>query len=276
MYKAEINSTDTKNFFSDLRTRFVGKRIHFYQIVESTQTIALSLIDQNVESLHGTVIVSEVQRNGRGRAGKKWFSPAGGVWLSIILQPQIKTCQSTVLPLLSGLCVCNVIKKMTNLNAKLKWPNDVVINGRKVSGILVDTSTEADKINFVIVGIGVNVNVDITDIDSSIISSAGFYGITSIYNELNGKKIEKFEFMQMLLEDIENYVIQLENNGAKEIIKKSKAISDTLGKKVIVYQSPGIIQGIAVDIDENDGFLLIETSPSIIQKVFSGNVLSIV
>ena len=89
-------------------------------------------------------------------------------YLSIILQPKIKTDQSTILPLLSALSVCHVIKKMANLDAKIKWPNDVVIDGRKVSGILLDTSTEADKINFVVIGIGVNANIDIRKIEPDI------------------------------------------------------------------------------------------------------------
>jgi BirA family biotin operon repressor/biotin-[acetyl-CoA-carboxylase] ligase len=119
---------------------------------------------------------------------------------------------------------------MTKLNAKLKWPNDVVIDGRKVSGILLDVSTEADKIDFVVIGIGVNVNIDIKKIVSDIAKSAGFYDITSLQNELHGKEIEKFDFIRLLLENIESYVFQLENEGAGEIIKKYKKISDTLGK----------------------------------------------
>jgi BirA family biotin operon repressor/biotin-[acetyl-CoA-carboxylase] ligase len=156
----------------------------------------------------------------------------------------------------------------------LKWPNDVVIDGRKVSGILLDVSTEADKIDFVVIGIGVNVNIDIKKIVSDIAKSAGFYDITSLQNELHGKEIEKFDFIRLLLENIESYVFQLENEGAGEIIKKYKKISDTLGKEVIVKQSNEILQGVAVDMDENDGFLLIETPYGCIHKVVSGDVIS--
>src|ERR671919_34432 len=265
---------DTENFLSTLRTSFIGRRIYLYQTVESTQTIALSfLAEQETDNLHGTVIVSEHQTKGRGRMGRSWISPPGGIWLSIILQPKIKSSQITVLPLLSALSVCDVIKKMTKLNAKLKWPNDVVIDGRKVSGILLDVSTEADKIGFVVIGIGVNVNIDIKKIDSEIAKSAGFYDITSLQNELHGKEIEKFDFIRLLLENIERYVFQLENEGAGEIIKKYKKISDTLGKEVIVKQSNEILQGVAGDIDENDGFLLIETPYGCIHKVVSGDVI---
>jgi BirA family transcriptional regulator, biotin operon repressor / biotin---[acetyl-CoA-carboxylase] ligase len=226
-----------------------------------------------VANIHGTVIVSEDQRKGRGRMGRKWISQHGGIYLSIILQPKIKITQSGILPLLSALCVSHVIKKMTKLNPKIKWPNDVVINGRKVCGILLDISTEADKINFVVIGIGVNVNIDITKIDSDIKNSPGFYGITSIQNELHGKEIDKFDFIRLLLENIELYLTQLENEGAKEIIKKCKHISDTLGKVVIIKQSAEILQGRAVDIDENDGFLLIEAPSGCIHKVVSGEVI---
>jgi BirA family transcriptional regulator, biotin operon repressor / biotin---[acetyl-CoA-carboxylase] ligase len=265
---------NTENFLPALRTSFIGRRIYHYQSVESTQTIALYLAEQETDNLHGTVIVSEDQTKGRGRMGRRWISPRGGIWLSIILQPKIETSQITVLPLLSALSVCDVIKKMTKLNAKLKWPNDVVIDGRKVSGILLDVSTEADKINFVVIGIGVNLNIDIKKIHFDIAKSTGFYDITSLQNELHGKEIEKSDFIQLLLEDIEKYVSQLENEGAGKIIKNCKEISDTLGKEVIVKQSTEILQGMAVDMDENDGFLLIETPYGFIHKVVSGDVIA--
>ena len=264
---------NSKNVLRDLSTFSIGRTIHFYKSVESTQTIALSLAERQVANLHGTVIVSEDQIKGRGRMGRKWISQHGGIYLSIILQPKIKITQSGILPLLSALCVSNVIKKMTKLNPKIKWPNDVVINGRKVCGILLDISTEADKINFVIIGIGVNLNINITKIDSDIKNFPGFYGITSIQNELHGKEIDKFEFIRLLLENIEIYVTQLENGGAKEIIQQCKNISDTLGKAVIAKQSAEILQGKAVDIDENDGFLLIEAPSGCIYKVVSGEVM---
>ena len=268
-----IEYINSKNILGALSTRFIGRTIHFYKSVESTQTLALCLAERQLANLHGTVIVSEDQRKGRGRMGRKWISQYGGIYLSIILQPKIKINQSGILPLLSALCVSNVIKKMTKLNPKIKWPNDVVINGKKVCGILLDMSTEADKINFVVIGIGVNVNIDITKIDSDIKNSPGFYGITSIQNELHGKEIDKFDFIRLLLENIELYLTQLENEGAKEIIKNCKHISDTLGKVVIAKQSDEILQGRAVDIDEDDGFLLIEGPSGCIHKVVSGEVI---
>ena len=268
-----IEYVNSKNILRALSTRFIGRTIHFYKSVESTQTLALGLAERQLANLHGTVIVSEDQRKGRGRMGRKWISQYGGIYLSIILQPKIKITQSGILPLLSALCVSHVIKKMTKLNPKIKWPNDVVINGKKVCGILLDISTEADKINFVVIGIGVNVNIDITKIGSDIKNSPGFYGITSIQNELHGKEIDKFDFIRLLLENIELYLTQLENEGAKEIIKNCKHISDTLGKVVIAKQSDEILQGRAVDIDENDGFLLIKGPSGCIHKVVSGEII---
>jgi BirA family transcriptional regulator, biotin operon repressor / biotin---[acetyl-CoA-carboxylase] ligase len=268
-----IEYVNSKNILGALSTRFIGRILHFYKSVESTQKLALCLAERQVTNLHGIVIVSEDQRMGRGRMGRKWISQHGGIYLSIILQPKIKITQSGILPLLSALCVSHVIKTMTKLNPKIKWPNDVVINGRKVCGILLDISTEAEKINFVVIGIGVNLNIDITKIDSDIKNSPGFYGITSIQNELHGKEIDKFDFIRLLLENIELYLTQLENEGAKEIIKNCKDISDTLGKVVIAKQSAEILQGRAVDIDENDGFLLIEEPSGCIHKVVSGEVM---
>lgn len=264
---------NSEHALCDIGTSYIGRTIHFYRTVDSTQAIALSLAEQRSDNLHGTVIISEDQRKGRGRMGRKWISPRGGIYLSLIVQPKIEPTQSSILSLLSALSVCNVINKMTNLNAKLKWPNDVVINGRKVCGILLDLSIDDDKINFVVIGIGVNANIDVTKIDPDIQTSSGYYGITSLKNEFHGKKIDKFVFIQLLLENIESYIIQLENRGAKEIIKNYKEVSDTLGKVVTVKQSTKFLHGIAVDIDENEGFLLIETPSGCIHKVVSGDVI---
>ena len=264
---------NSEHALCDIRTSYIGRTIHFYRTVDSTQAIALSLAEQRSDNLHGTVIISEDQRKGRGRMGRKWISPRGGIYLSLIVQPKIEPTQSSILSLLSALSVCNVINKMTNLNAKLKWPNDVVINGRKVCGILLDLSIDDDKINFVVIGIGVNANIDVTKINRDIQTSSGYYEITSLKNEFHGKKIDKFVFIQLLLENIESYIIQLENRGAKEIIKNYKEVSDTLGKVVTVKQSTEFLHGIAVDIDENEGFLLIETPSGCIHKVVSGDVI---
>src|SRR5919206_909171 len=121
-----------------LHTRVIGKKIYCYRKVKSTQKLALSLVERKGTGLDGTVIIAERQTNAIGRAGRAWMSPSGGIWLSVILNPNLLSSQSMLIMFLATLTVCEVLKSKTGLEPKIKWPNDVTINGRKVCGILVD------------------------------------------------------------------------------------------------------------------------------------------
>src|SRR5918999_1380530 len=140
-----------------LQTSFVGKdKIIYRHTTESTQNLAISLAEKDPSS-DGTVIIAGQQTSGRGRENRKWLSPKGGIWLSVILRPRISACKITILPFAAALAVCEAINKTTQLNPKLRWPNDIMIEGKKVAGILIDISMEAELINYAVVGIGLNV-----------------------------------------------------------------------------------------------------------------------
>jgi BirA family biotin operon repressor/biotin-[acetyl-CoA-carboxylase] ligase len=238
-----------------LHTLFVGKqKIVYRQTTDSTQNIAISLAEENPNP-HGIVIIAEQQKSGRGRQKRKWFSPKGGIWLSVILKPHIPTAQITLLPFAAALAVHDAIKKSTELNAKIRWPNDVTISGKKVAGILIDISTEAEQVNYAVIGIGINANVD-----SSVISSCleNSITVTSISDEL-GHNTSMLGLTRELLERLEYYYLELERRGPCTIIEKWKKNSDILGRKVAVVQNNNkIIQGIAADIND-DGSLLLRT-----------------
>jgi BirA family biotin operon repressor/biotin-[acetyl-CoA-carboxylase] ligase len=217
--------------------------------------------------INGTAIIAEHQRRGKGRhVENKWISPRGGIWLSVILLPKINTSQSTFLPLCSAIAACDVINEQTNLNSKIKWPNDIVIRGKKVSGILVNTSTEGEKINYAVIGIGINANIEPSAITLSIASNSsnysecllGYTGVTSLQNELSNTKIDVTLMIQLLLEKLEHYYLVLETDGPANIRHEWKKRSDTLGKAVKIRTQKGIIEGIAIDID-NNGILLVKT-----------------
>jgi BirA family transcriptional regulator, biotin operon repressor / biotin---[acetyl-CoA-carboxylase] ligase len=210
--------------------------------------------------INGTAIIAEHQRRGKGRhVENKWISPRGGIWLSVILLPKINTSQSTFLPLCSAIAACDVINEQTNLNSKIKWPNDIVIRGKKVSGILVNTSTEGEKINYAVIGIGINANIEPSAITSSIASNGSNYtGVTSLQNELSNTNIDVTLMIQLLLEKLEHYYLELETDGPDNIRHEWKKRADTLGKAVKIRTQKGIIEGIAIDID-NNGILLVKT-----------------
>ncbi|MFQ6092911.1 MAG: biotin--[acetyl-CoA-carboxylase] ligase, partial [bacterium] len=140
-----------------LRTSFVGRKIFSFGVLKSTQDYALRLAEEGAEE--GVVVIAEEQTGGRGRFGRVWYSPPGvGVWCSLILRPKMLPWESPRLTIVAALAAARAIESSAGPSAALKWPNDVLINNRKVCGILTELSAEAESVNFVIIGIGVNVN----------------------------------------------------------------------------------------------------------------------
>jgi BirA family biotin operon repressor/biotin-[acetyl-CoA-carboxylase] ligase len=238
-----------------LDTLFVGKDKIIYRLTtDSTQNLAILLAEKNPNS-DGIVIIAGEQKSGRGRQNRKWLSPKGGIWLSVVLRPRISASKITLLPFAAALAVCDTIKKTTQLDAKLRWPNDVTISGKKVAGILIDISMEAERINYAVVGIGINANVD-----SSAISSYLEKGIkvTSLSDEL-GHKTNILDLTKVILERLEYYYMELKRCAPNTIIEEWKKNSDMLYQKVAVMQNNRTIQGIAADVND-DGSLLVRTN----------------
>lgn len=245
-----------------LHTSFIGRQVVFRHSADSTQNLALSLASK--PDSHGTVVIAEQQKSGRGRQKRKWLSPKGGVWLSVILKPDIPTAKITLLPFVAALAVCDAIKT-THLDARLKWPNDVMISGKKVAGILLDISAEADQVNHAVIGIGINANVDAYTI------SARLDGIkiTSISGEL-GYATSRLNLTKALLENLEHYYLEMEQRGISAVLQKWKKNSDMMGRRVTVTQNNKTIQGVAADVND-DGSLLLHTNDGDI-NIVSGDI----
>ncbi len=264
-----------------MRTTVIGETVHFYKELSSTQTLAVNLAERKLrENGHGTVIIAERQRRGKGRIDeRKWISPKGGIWLSIILKPKIRVTQTTLLPIIAALAVGDAIKEKTRLNSRLKWPNDIMIQDKKVSGIVVDTSIDAKTINYAVIGVGINANIDAAKLSSYVSRSRGginskCFGITSLKNELSGKNVNIIVIMQSFLEKLEYYYFQLEKEGSKKIITKLKERSETVGNSVLVKQDKETFEGVAIDVD-TDGILLVKTPEGNINEVASGEIIVI-
>jgi BirA family transcriptional regulator, biotin operon repressor / biotin---[acetyl-CoA-carboxylase] ligase len=237
-----------------LDTLFVGKDKIIYRLTtHSTQNLAILLAEKNPSS-DGIVIIAGEQNSGRGRRNRKWLSPKGGLWLSVVLRPRISTSKMTLIPFAAALAVCDAIKKTTQLDAKLRWPNDVTISGKKVAGILIDMSMEAERINYAVIGIGINANVDSSAISSHLEKSVK---VTSLSDEL-GHKMSILGLTKVILERLEYYYIELKCCIPHTIIEEWKKNSDILHQKVAVMQNNRIIQGIAADL-KDDGSLLVRT-----------------
>lgn len=244
-----------------LNTKFVGKKIHYFDYLPSTMDLAMQLGLQGEPG--GTLVLVESQSKGRGRLGRSWFSPKyKGIYLSLILRPKMLPAASPILTLLSAVSICEAVKNVTGIDAQIKWPNDVFVHNKKISGILTEMNAEVDKVNFVVVGIGLNVNND----KKSLIAQS-----TSLKEQL-GQVLSRIFLLQELLRRLEINYLLLEDQGNQPIIDKWRLASLTLGRRVKVYYQDKHIEGCAVDIDK-DGGLLIRKDSGIIQKISSGELM---
>jgi BirA family biotin operon repressor/biotin-[acetyl-CoA-carboxylase] ligase len=232
-----------------LKTSFIGKHVYAYKSVQSTNTIASQLADADAPP--GTLIVAESQTRGRGRLGRSWHSPEGkGIYLSIILYPKIDPVVAPGLSIMTAVSLAETIAGYKPKTLNIKWPNDCLVNGRKVAGILTELSAEKKHVNHVIVGVGINVNQRRRDFPKEISRVASSLGA-----ELK-KEIRRVEFLQKFLLAFERHYRRFEKSGLKSFRKKILEYSNLIGKKVRLDMSGKIITGKAVDIDANGNLVL--------------------
>jgi len=209
----------------------------------------------------GTVIIAEEQTEGKGRKGRKWFSPPGGLWVSIILYPSLPPEKGGLLMMASSVAIANSLADI-KINAGIKWPNDILIGKKKVCGILIEMEASLDKIKFAIVGIGINVY---NKLHPSLKENA-----TTLQKSVN-KKISRISLIKSILEKFDENYQKLLRGDYENIKKKWILFSSIIGKEVEVREGNFIIKGKAIGIDEN-GFLLVRNKKKI-HKVMSGDVM---
>lgn len=257
-----------------LRDLVLGKRIYHYNKIKSTQLLAISLAETNINTEHGTVIVADEQDEGIGRGKKKWASPRGGLWMSLIIKPKIEFAKINMISVISAISVCEAINDISRLKTFIKWPNDVLINEKKLAGILIDTNINNNKNDYIIIGIGINIDVDISKINLSIASNNIIpTRVTSLHNETKGENIDRFILMKQLLRKIDFYLSLLENDRYhKKIIEIYKKLSIIVGKRIIIYhECLKKYSGIVKDID-NGGGLILERDDKLLEIIYSGEI----
>lgn len=244
-----------------LKTKFIGKQISYFDALASTMDVAAQL--GMGKAAEGSIVLAESQTKGRGRLRRDWLSPKyKGIYFSLILRPKILPAEASLLTLLAAVSICQAIKKVSDLEAKIKWPNDIFINGKKLGGILTELNAQMDEVNFVVIGIGLNINND----KKSLIASA-----TSL-KELKKESVSRIELLQEILRKIEeNYLVFQKKKGI-EVIKKWREYSFTLGKRVKVVEHAKRLEGVAIDI-ENDGGLLLKDDAGLVHKVMAGDIV---
>ncbi|HEY91511.1 MAG TPA: biotin--[acetyl-CoA-carboxylase] ligase [Dehalococcoidia bacterium] len=241
-----------------LETGFIGQRVLFYPSLRTTMETARQ------EALNGapegTVVITDEQTAARGRLKRTWLTPQGNIALSVVLYPARPNLHSVVM--VASLAVARAIETVTGLKPVLKWPNDVMLNNKKVCGILVEVSVLPGTVNFAVVGIGINVNLDPSDFPE-ILPIA-----TSLSHEL-GQEVSRLEIVRCLLREMERlYLISMESNAVYEQWRDRLV---TLGKEVRVTSGTSTREGIAESVDP-DGALLLRLPDGSLDRVLAGDV----
>jgi len=242
-----------------LKSDIVGREIYYFEKVDSTNNIARDFIKK--EPHDGTIIVSDIQTQGRGRKDRQWISPKGGLWFSIILYPNIQPEKGMLLTMAISISIVEALKIVAGLDSEIKWPNDLLLNKRKVCGVLTEFDAETDKINYAIVGVGINVN---NEIDESLKNTA-----TSLKKEKR-EIISKVELMRYIITYFDKYYRWVRDNKHDKIRDKWLSYSNIIGKKVIVKQNKNTIEGIVKYVDKN-GFLIIDDNKKE-TRILSGDI----
>ncbi|MEM2102974.1 MAG: biotin--[acetyl-CoA-carboxylase] ligase [Candidatus Bathyarchaeia archaeon] len=246
-----------------LETEFVGREIHYYEKVSSTNTVAKQqALD---DAREGTTIIAETQTRGKGRLNRPWISPIGGIWLTIILRPQITIKDALKITLTTAVAVAKTLYGMFNLKAEIKWPNDVLVDNRKVCGILTETSSRKNNVDFVVAGIGINANFDSKMLPEELQT------IATTLKEVLKKEIDREQLICHLLKEIEDLYKAFKAKNFETLLNEWRAFAGFLGKKVEITNFEEKFEGVAVDVDD-DGALLVRLADGTMRRVLSGDV----
>lgn len=248
---------------SRLQTRWAGRKTIYLETVDSTNNYARKLAEDGAS--HGTLVVADFQSGGKGRRGRTWVMPPGAaIAMSIVIRPQIRPERVSMLTLVTGLAAAGAVREVTGLEAEIKWPNDLVIGGKKLSGTLTELSTDLDGVNYVVIGTGINANVagfpdEIKDI------------ATSLQLEL-GKPVDRAAVICACMEKFEAYYDRfMEKTDMSLLMEDYQTLLANMDREVRVLEPGNEYSGIARGIDRY-GQLLVERADGRVEKVYAGEV----
>lgn len=246
-----------------LNTDFIARKIYYFNTLDSTNKKAKEIAQDEEE---GTVIIAEEQTQGKGRMGRSWISPKGkGIWMTMILKPDLEPMKVPKMTLIAAAAVHKALNKL-GIKSQIKWPNDILVDGKKVCGILTEMSGELNMVNYVIMGIGINVNLDEEDIPDELKDIAGSLKLTT------GKKINRKELAANILNEFEKlYLSFKEEDNIEEVLKICKENSILLGEEVRIIRGNNIRIGKAIDINDN-GELVVKFEGDLVENIMAGEV----
>jgi BirA family transcriptional regulator, biotin operon repressor / biotin---[acetyl-CoA-carboxylase] ligase len=245
-----------------LKTRTFTGPVHHFETLDSTNDLAKELAVQGAPE--GTVVVAEAQTGGRGRLGREWNSPPGvGLYVSLVLRPMLPPMELPQITLTTAVAVVRAVRRVTGVAPGIKWPNDLLVNGKKLGGILTEMETESDRIRHVVVGLGLNVNNP--EFPPELAATATSLTLTA------GGTFSRVNLLKAWLEEFEELYGRFLNQGFPEILEEWKGYAVTLGRAVTVRQGPREISGQAMDVAP-DGALLLRTNTGEMVRVTSGEI----
>lgn len=250
----------------ELETKLFGKRIYYFDTIDSTQNFAIQLGSRPQEN--GSLVVTHKQTHGRGRLSRKWVSPSGGIWFSLVLHPEFEISAATLFPVVSSLALAISIEKVLKIKPKLKWPNDLTLNGKKVAGILVDVSVESGKIDYMVVGVGINFKINPQEVEKAVGGTENYYGVATLVKK--NDKTFPVKLVQAFLYELEKLYEMILRGKLEYLIKEWTKRSSSIGKSVTVLSPTGMIRGKAIRVDK-DGALVVSNKGKS-QRILVGDV----
>ncbi|MDE1724606.1 MAG: biotin--[acetyl-CoA-carboxylase] ligase [Thaumarchaeota archaeon] len=246
-----------------LQTDIIGRKIYYFDTIDSTQNFALKLSERSHEN--GSVVIARKQTRGRGRLNRKWVSPSGGIWLSILLKPNFDSSHTSLFPMATSLALSIAIEKILKINTHLKWPNDLTINDKKVAGILIDASIESNKIEYLIIGVGINFQVKPSTITRQIKNQN--YGVATLVEKENNSQVK---LVQQFLLELERVYNQIMLGHISSIQQKWIKRSSTIGKNITATTTTEVLRGKAIGIDKVGALILSKGGK--IQKLLAADI----
>ncbi len=244
----------------NLRTRRIARRVYAYESTGSTMDVAHRLASAGEPE--GTVVVAEAQAQGRGRLGRRWLSPKGkGIYLSVILRPPLPLSSVAHVTLMAAVAAARAIQSSAASHPQIKWPNDILLGGRKVGGILTELHAELNRIHFVTVGIGLNVR-----------AFAHLPAYASSLDQETGGRVNRLGLARALLLELDRAYDTLLTQGIAPILEAWRGFAEFLGRRIRVALQNRVVDGQAMDVDSN-GALLVRTDTGIVEPVSAGDVL---
>jgi BirA family transcriptional regulator, biotin operon repressor / biotin---[acetyl-CoA-carboxylase] ligase len=246
-----------------LKTRVLGRSLLCLEKTTSTNDVILELARQG--ALEGTTVTADIQTQGRGRQGRKWTQTQGkGLAFSLLLRPKLHSDELPEITLAAAVAVAKTVESF-RLKPQIKWPNDLLLGGRKVCGILTEMGTKKDKMASVVLGIGVNLNQTTQDFPREL------RGIATSFYRFSGRKVDRARFLQVLLGHLEETYHWVGERRFSKVLAEWRKRAVTLGRQVKVTQAHHVFYGQVMDIDEK-GALLVRKDSGIVERVTSGDV----